>query len=133
MLGSSALVASLLLPRSAPAAAAATDPRSWTDEAYWAFADRLQDPLDRQWDAGAGVYLPAAARRCRRAARAARRRRAARVHAQEDVLQHVVRIVPGGVEQARRLTVQRGTVALVYDRERVLVARGEAGQERAVR
>ena len=54
------------------------------------------------------------------------------MHAQEDVLQHVVGVVPGCVEQPRRLAAQRGAVALIHDRERLLVARGEAGEERAV-
>ena len=54
------------------------------------------------------------------------------VDAQEDVLQDVVGVVPGGVEQARRLAAQHGAVAFVHDRERLLVTRGEAGEERAV-
>ncbi len=57
MLGSSALLASLLLPRSAPAAQSAADPRAWDDAAYWAFADRMQDALDPHWRGG--VYQPA--------------------------------------------------------------------------
>ncbi|WP_270042896.1 hypothetical protein [Solirubrobacter ginsenosidimutans] len=48
MLGSSALLASVLLHRSAPMAAAQSKP--WDDVAYWAFADRMQDQLDRHWD-----------------------------------------------------------------------------------
>ncbi|HEY6890385.1 MAG TPA: hypothetical protein VI300_21455 [Solirubrobacter sp.] len=57
MLGSSALLASLLLPRTA-SAAAVTDapPAAWDDAAYWAFADRMQDQLDRHWDGHA--YTP---------------------------------------------------------------------------
>jgi hypothetical protein len=57
MLGSSAMLASLLLPRSAPAAQPAPDPSSWNDDAYWAFADRLQDHLDPHWRSGS--YQPA--------------------------------------------------------------------------
>ena len=52
MLGSSALLASLLMPRAVTPAAARTpaDPSSFDDAAYWAFADRMQDQLDRYWD-----------------------------------------------------------------------------------
>ena len=52
MLGSSALLASLLMPRAVTPAAARTpaDPSSFDDAAYWAFADRMQDQLDRHWD-----------------------------------------------------------------------------------
>jgi hypothetical protein len=49
VLGSSALLASLLLSRSAPEVAA-RQTASWDDAAYWAFADRMQDQLDRHWD-----------------------------------------------------------------------------------
>jgi hypothetical protein len=54
------------------------------------------------------------------------------MHAQEHVLQHVVGVVPGGVQQPRGLTAQDGAVAFVHDRERLLVARGEAREEGAV-
>src|SRR3954454_20418413 len=52
MLGSSALLASLLMPRAVTPAAAQTPtgPASFDDAAYWAFADRMQDQLDRYWD-----------------------------------------------------------------------------------
>jgi hypothetical protein len=57
MLGSSALLASLLLPRSAPAQDVPGDqPAALDDAAYWAFADRMQDQLDRHWDGHA--YTP---------------------------------------------------------------------------
>ena len=54
------------------------------------------------------------------------------VHAQEDVLQHVVGIVAGGVQQPRRLAAQRRAVAFEHDRERLFVACGEAREEGAV-
>jgi hypothetical protein len=51
MLGSSTLLASLLLPRAlTPANAQTPDPASLDDAAYWAFADRMQDQLDHYWD-----------------------------------------------------------------------------------
>src|SRR5690349_23733157 len=52
MLGSSALLATLLMPRAVTPAVAQTpaDPASFDDAAYWAFADRMQDQLDRYWD-----------------------------------------------------------------------------------
>ena len=57
MLGSGALLASLLVPRTPFAAAqAAADPRAWNAAAYWAFADRLQDHLDAHW--GGDAYNP---------------------------------------------------------------------------
>ena len=54
------------------------------------------------------------------------------VHAQEDVLQHVVGIVARRVQQSGRLAAQRRAVAFEHDRERLLVARGEAREEGAV-
>ena len=57
MLGSGALLASLLVPRTPVAAAQATiDPSVWNAGAYWAFADRLQDHLDAHW--GGDFYNP---------------------------------------------------------------------------
>ena len=51
VLGSSALLAGLLMPTVRPARAdAQADPSSWDDAAYWAFADRMQDVLDEYWD-----------------------------------------------------------------------------------
>ena len=51
VLGSSALLASLMLPASlrTPRAAAAAAP-AFGDAAYWAFADRMQAVLDPFWD-----------------------------------------------------------------------------------
>ena len=46
MLGSGALLASLLLPRTPSRPRRRCDPSAWNDAAYWAFADRLQDHLD---------------------------------------------------------------------------------------
>ena len=74
MLGSSALLASLLLPRSAPAARPPPTQRV-DDAAYWAFADRLQDHLDPRW---AGRLLPAGALDGQRQPAAHPRRRRAR-------------------------------------------------------
>jgi hypothetical protein len=54
------------------------------------------------------------------------------VHAQEDVLQHVVGLVAGGVQQPCRLPAQDGTVAFIHRRERQFDTRGEARQEGAV-
>ena len=54
------------------------------------------------------------------------------VHAQEDVLQHVVGFVARGVQQSGRLAAQRRAVAFEHDRERLLVACGEAREEGAV-
>ena len=60
MLGSSALLASLLMPRAVTSPQPdAADPSSFDDAAYWAFADRMQDQLDRYWD---GEHLHAQAR-----------------------------------------------------------------------
>ena len=57
MLGSGALLASLLVPHTPTAAApAAADPRAWNAGSYWAFADRLQDHLDAHW--GGDAYNP---------------------------------------------------------------------------
>jgi hypothetical protein len=51
MLGSSAMLASLLMPRAlTPATAQTTGSASFDDAAYWAFADRMQDQLDHYWD-----------------------------------------------------------------------------------
>jgi hypothetical protein len=47
MLGSGALLASLYLPRIP--IAAAQDARAWSADAYWVFADRVQDLLDPYW------------------------------------------------------------------------------------
>src|ERR1044071_1147577 len=49
VLGSSALLASLLLPSVRAPRAAAAAPR-FGDAAYWAFADRMQNVLDPFWD-----------------------------------------------------------------------------------
>jgi hypothetical protein len=54
------------------------------------------------------------------------------VHAQEDVLQHVVGIVSGRVQQPSRLAAQGGTVAFIHHRERLFVTRGEAREEGAI-
>ena len=56
------LLASLLMPRAVdPCRSPPTpaDPSSFDDAAYWAFADRMQDQLDRYWD---GEHLHAQAR-----------------------------------------------------------------------
>src|SRR3954468_24161610 len=45
-----AVLAAVLMP-AAPAFAAEYD-----DDAYWAFADRMQQILESSWDAGAGYY-----------------------------------------------------------------------------
>src|SRR4051812_17015050 len=52
MLGSSALLASLLMPRAITPASAQTPTGAvaFDDAAYWAFADRMQDQLDRYWN-----------------------------------------------------------------------------------
>ena len=47
LLGSSAMLASLLMPRAVIAAPSPAAPGSFDDAAYWAFADRMQDQLDR--------------------------------------------------------------------------------------
>ena len=57
VLGSGALLASLLLPRTAPAATAAAATHAWNDGAYWAFADRLQDHFDAHWSGGGIQHL----------------------------------------------------------------------------
>jgi 2-polyprenyl-3-methyl-5-hydroxy-6-metoxy-1,4-benzoquinol methylase len=54
------------------------------------------------------------------------------VDAQEDVLQDVVGIDPRAVEQPRGMAAQRRPVALEEDRQRLLVAGAEAGEEVAV-
>ncbi|HWK25316.1 MAG TPA: hypothetical protein VNS09_02065 [Solirubrobacter sp.] len=53
MLGSSALLASLLIPR---ATTSAEVENAWADAGYWAFADRMQDRLDSHWNGRA--YAP---------------------------------------------------------------------------
>jgi hypothetical protein len=172
MLGSIALLASLLLPRSAPASPSPADPSSWNDDAYWAFADRLQDHLDPQWRFGsyqparsmlnANILLTHSAAALAGHTGPARRDDRARALVAELTdgpswvkspgsgsqahvpgwrdglrgggIQHLVvdRVVPGGAKQARRLAMQRGAVALIHDRERLLVARSEASEECAV-
>ena len=54
------------------------------------------------------------------------------MHAEEDVLQHVVGLMARAVQQPRRLALQRPDGGVVHDRQRVLVARREAGEEGAV-
>src|ERR1044071_49049 len=49
VLGSSALLAGLLLP-TARAPRAEAQVAAYNDAAYWAFADRMQDVLDAYWD-----------------------------------------------------------------------------------
>ena len=54
------------------------------------------------------------------------------VHAQEDVLQHVLGVVARAVQQPARLAAQSGAVALEHGRERLFVTRGEAREEGAI-
>jgi hypothetical protein len=49
ILGSSAMLASLLIPRVPFPAAQAAGPAAWDAAAYWAFADRVQAQLDPYW------------------------------------------------------------------------------------
>ena len=49
ILGSSAVLASLFIPRVPFAAAQAAQPGTWNAGAYWAFADRVQAQLERFW------------------------------------------------------------------------------------
>jgi len=50
VLGSSALLAGLMLPTWRATRATGQAPNAWNDDAYWAFADRMQDVLDQYWD-----------------------------------------------------------------------------------
>jgi hypothetical protein len=62
LLGSATLAGSMLLTRSAGRITTAkADVPGWDDNAYWAFADRLQDRLDEHWDERRGAYIPARA------------------------------------------------------------------------
>ena len=57
------LLAAIAVALVLAAPASAAEPTGYDDDAYWAFADRMQQRVDERWDEDAGYYRLAGGQR----------------------------------------------------------------------